>query len=520
MAWVLEFGQFYRAAAGRATERWLGDGQTRSIARKQGWGDGSRDGFMARADIGVLGLGVMGRNLALNIADRGIGVAGYERDPALLARARSEAGVGAGAGTVEGFDDLASFVAALEAPRAVLLMITAGPAVDQAIDTLLPLLSPGDVIADGGNSDYQDTARREARVAAAGIGYLGLGVSGGEEGARHGPALMAGGAAATYARLERVLLAIAAKAEDGAPCAERLGNAAAVGHFVKMMHNGIEYADMQLIAEIHDLLSRGQGLGAAEIAEIFEAWRDGPLASFLIDVTATVLRKRDDETGQPLVDLVRDSAGQKGTGRWASIAALELGVAAPSIAEAVGARVVSSLRDERLAAAKRFPRSDMGGAVAGLTPDRLAEALLAGKICAYAQGFAVLRAASQANDWELALDKVARNWRAGCIIRADFLDDVASAFAGGGEIDNLIMAPAFSEILERTLAPLREIVQAAVGAGIPVPALSASLAYFDGYVSARLPANLIQAQRDFFGAHQFQRIDRPGDFHADWGASS
>ncbi len=463
---------------------------------------------MVDAEIGVLGLGVMGRNLALNIADRGVTVAGYERDPELLKLARREA-VAVGA-----HDDLAEFVASLRAPRAVLLMITAGPAVDQAIEALLPLLSPGDVIADGGNSDYQDTVRREAGAREAGIGYLGLGVSGGEEGARHGPALMAGGADETYKRLEPVLLAIAAKADDGAPCAERLGNAAAVGHFVKMMHNGIEYADMQLIAEIYDLLARGQGFGAGEIAEIFEAWRDGPLASFLIDVTATVLRKLDEETGRPLVDLVLDSAGQKGTGRWASIAALELGVAAPSIAEAVSARVVSSLVEERAAAAERFPRPAAGAET--VTTEQLAEALLAGKICAYAQGFAVLAAASEANGWELALDKVARNWRAGCIIRAGFLDDVASAFSNNSGIANLLMAPAFSDILERTVPALRAVVAAAVGGGIPVPALSASLAYFDGYVSARLPANLIQAQRDFFGAHQFKRIDRPGEFHEDW----
>ncbi len=463
---------------------------------------------MADAEIGVLGLGVMGRNLALNIADRGIAVAGYERDPALLATAESEAG------SVDAHGDLAGFVAALRVPRAVLLMITAGPAVDQAIEALLPLLSPGDVIADGGNSDYQDTARRQARVAEAGLGYLGLGVSGGEEGARHGPALMAGGGADVFARLEPVLLSIAAKADDGAPCAARLGNAAAVGHFVKMMHNGIEYADMQLIAEIYDLLARGEGLGAPEIAGIFEGWRGGPLASYLIDITGMVLRKRDPGTGAPLVDLVLDGAGQKGTGRWASIAALELGVAAPTIAEAVGARVVSSLLSERAAAADRFPRA--GGAMPAVARQDLADALLAGKICAYAQGFAVLAAASEASGWELALDRVARIWRAGCIIRAGFLDEVAGAFATDPAPANLIMAPSFADMLDRAIPALRRVIAAGLAAGIPLPALSASLAYFDGYTSARLPANLIQAQRDTFGAHGYRRIDRPGDFHSDW----
>ena len=463
---------------------------------------------MPEADIGVLGLGVMGRNLALNIADRGFAVAGYEREPALLAQARTEAP------GIRAHGDLAAFVGDLRPPRAVLLMITAGPAVDQAMDSLLPLLAPGDVIVDGGNSDYQDTARREARARDAGIGYLGLGVSGGEEGARHGPALMAGGASETYARLEPVLLAIAARADDGAPCAARLGNAGAVGHFVKMMHNGIEYADMQMIAEIYDILARGQGRGATGIAEVFEGWRAGPLASFLIDVTATVLARQDPDTGTPLVDMVLDTAGQKGTGRLASIAGLELGVAAPSIAEAVSARVVSSLKDERVLAAERFDRS--ADKMPTLHDRLLADALLAGKICAYAQGFAVLAAASDANGWELALDKVARIWRAGCIIRADFLDDVSQAFGRDPTLANLLMASEFGDTLKRSVPALRAVVTAAIAVGVPAPALSASLAYFDGYVSARLPANLIQAPRDFFGAHRYQRIDRPGDFHSDW----
>jgi 6-phosphogluconate dehydrogenase len=463
---------------------------------------------MAEAEIGVLGLGVMGRNLALNIADHGFPVAGYERDASLLTEARREAGMIAAHG------DLAAFVAALRRPRAILLMITAGPAVDQALDALLPLLAPGDVVADGGNSDHLDTARREAKLREAGLGYLGLGVSGGEEGARHGPALMAGGDGDAFRRLEPVLLAIAATTADGGICAARLGNAAPVGHFVKMMHNGIEYADMQLIAEIYDLLARGEGRGAVDIADIFETWRRGPLASYLIDVTTTVLRKRDPETGRPLVDMVLDSAGQKGTGRLASIAALELGVAAPSIAEAVGARVVSSLLLERSEGAARFPRER--SPMEPLPRSLLADALLAGKICAYAQGFAVLAAASESNGWELALDEVARIWRAGCIIRADFLDDVAGAFAADPSLANLLMAPAFSVQLERTVPALRTVVGAGIAAAIPMPALSASLAYFDGYISARLPANLIQAQRDTFGAHRYRRTDRPGDFHTDW----
>ena len=466
---------------------------------------------MTQADIGVLGLGVMGRNLALNIADRGIAVAGYERDPALRAQAMANAE----ALVVHG--ELAGFVAGIKRPRALLLMITAGAPVDQSIEALLPLLSPGDVLVDAGNSDYQDTGRREMLLRQAGIGYLGLGVSGGEEGARRGPALMAGGAASAYARVAPVLSAIAARADDGAPCAARLGNAAAVGHFVKMMHNGIEYADMQLIAEIHDLLSRGYQRPARDIADIFAGWADGPLASFLIEVTATVLRRTDTETGLPLVDLVLDMAGQKGTGRLASIAALELGVAAPSIAEAVAARVVSSLKDQRTAASARFSRP--AGDLPPLDPQQLADALLAGKICAYAQGFAVLSAASQAQGWELALDQVARIWRAGCIIRAGFLDEVAAAFGSTPALANLIMAPEFASTLERTVPALRAVVAACVGSGIPAPALSASLAYFDGYVSARLPANLIQAQRDCFGAHGYQRIDRPGTFHSDWSAA-
>ena len=466
---------------------------------------------MTQADIGVLGLGMMGRNLALNIADRGFSVVGYERDPALLTQAMA---------TAEGLivhGELERCVASIKRPRALLLMITAGPPVDQSIKALLPLISPGDVLVDAGNSDYQDTGRREALLRQARIGYLGLGVSGGEEGARHGPALMAGGASAAYARVAPVLTAIAARADDGASCAARLGNAAAVGHFVKMMHNGIEYADMQLIAEIHDLLSRGYQLPAREISDVFAGWTNGPLASFLIEATATVLRRTDTETGMPLVDLILDTAGQKGTGRLASIAALEFAVAAPSIAEAVAARVVSSLKDQRAAASVRFSRPV--GDLPLLDQQQLADALLAGKICAYAQGFAVLSAASQAQGWELALDQVARIWRAGCIIRARFLDDVAAAFGSTPALTNLIMAPEFARTLERTVPALRAVVTACVASGIPAPALSASLAYFDGYVSARLPANLIQAQRDCFGSHGYQRIDRPGTFHSDWSAA-
>jgi 6-phosphogluconate dehydrogenase len=466
---------------------------------------------MTQADIGVLGLGVMGRNLALNIADRRFSVVGYERDPALLTQAMA---------TAEGLivhGELERFVTSIKRPRALLLMITAGAPVDQSIKALLPLLSPGDVLVDAGNSDYQDTGRREALLRQARIGYLGLGVSGGEEGARHGPALMAGGASAAYARVAPVLTAIAARADDGASCAARLGNAAAVGHFVKIMHNGIEYADMQLIAEIHDLLSRGYQLPAREISDVFAGWTNGPLASFLIEATATVLRRTDTETGMPLVDLVLDTAGQKGTGRLASIAALEFAVAAPSIAEAVAARVVSSLKDQRAAASVRFSRPV--GDLPLLDQQQLADALLAGKICAYAQGFAVISVASQAHGWELALDQVARIWRAGCIIRARFLDDVAAAFGSTPALTNLIMAPEFASTLERTVPALRAVVTACVASGIPAPALSASLAYFDGYVSARLPANLIQAQRDCFGSHGYQRIDRPGTFHSDWSAA-
>jgi 6-phosphogluconate dehydrogenase len=466
---------------------------------------------MTQADIGMLGLGVMGRNLTLNIVDRGITVAGYERDPALLSQVMA---------STKGLmlhGELEHFVANIKRPRALLLMITAGAPVDQSIESLLPLLSPGDVLVDAGNSDYQDTHRREALLQEARIGYLGLGVSGGEEGARRGPALMAGGTAATYARVAPVLTAIAARADDGTPCAARLGNAAAAGHFVKMMHNGIEYADMQLIAEIHDLLSRGYQLPASEISNVFAGWTKGPLASFLIEVTATVLRRTDTETDMPLVDLVLDTAGQKGTGRLASIAALELAVAAPSIAEAVAARVISSLKDQRTAASARFSRPI--GDLPVLDQQQLADALLASKICAYAQGFAVLSVASQAHGWELALDQVARVWRAGCIIRARFLDDVAAAFGSTPTLDNLIMAPEFASTLERTVPALRSVIAACIASGIPAPALSASLAYFDGYVSARLPANLIQAQRDSFGAHGYQRIDRPGTFHSDWSAA-
>ena len=464
------------------------------------------------ADIGVCGLGVMGRNLSLNITDKGFGLLGYEKSPDLRETART-AGLNARA-------KIDNFIRDLRKPRAILLMVTAGEPVDQLIAALLPHLQSGDFIADGGNSDYCDTTRRQAMLKERSIELVGLGVSGGQNGARHGPSLMAAGSETAYSRFSPIFKAIAARANDGSPCVEHLSSAPAVGHFVKMMHNGIEYADMQLIAEVYDFCRKVLRLEARQIAEKFRTWNEGPLGSFLFDTTAMVLNRRDDETGAALVDMVQDSAGQKGTGRWAAIAAAKLGVAAPSIAESVTARIISSLRPERQIAAAIFEdqRTDPQAFNQAFNQELLENALIAGKICAYAQGFAVLSAASQHHDWGLNLGTIANVWRAGCIIQANFLDEVTNAFKNAPIINNLMLAPAFVESLRRTVPALREVISASVQAGVSVPVLSASLAYFDAYTIPYSPANLIQAQRDSFGAHGYRRVDRDGVFHTDWGS--
>ncbi|HEV7254012.1 MAG TPA: NADP-dependent phosphogluconate dehydrogenase [Mesorhizobium sp.] len=465
-----------------------------------------------KADIGLFGLGVMGSNLALNIAENGFSIAVYNRELGRIDDFLRDSGPLAG--RILPARSLEELVAAIEPPRAIILMIPAGKPVDMQIAALTPLLAQGDVIVDGGNSDFRDTVRRVESLKGTGVTLIGMGVSGGEEGARRGPSMMAGGDLQAFARIEPVVMKIAAKARDGEPCAAWLGPDGA-GHFVKTIHNGIEYADMQMIAEIYGVLRDGAGLEPAQIAGHFARWNEGPLESYLVEITAKVLKAVDADTGKPMVDIIQDRAGQKGTGVWSAIEAQRLGRPASGIEAAVGARVLSSLKAERIEAAKLFgePRG------AGLAPeilDDLERALFAGKVVAYAQGFSVMQAASDAFGWNLPLPTIAKIWRAGCIIRSRFLGDIADAFAGD-PVPNLLVAPAFATLMREAHPALRRVVAAASLAELPVPALSAALGYFDTYRQSRGTADLIQGQRDFFGAHGFERIDREGPHHGKWG---
>ena len=472
-------------------------------------------GTVAAADFGVLGVGVMGANLALNLADRGLRVAVWNHTPwrvdGLLA-ANPQA-------NLLGARSLAEIVGALARPRRLLIMIKAGAAVDEVLADLRPLLSPGDVVLDGGNSWFEDTRRRAADLATAGLAFFGCGVSGGEEGARRGPSLMPGGPAAAWPQVRDVLEAIAARTEAG-PCVTLVGPDGA-GHFVKMVHNGIEYGDMQLIAEAYDILRKTLGLPAPAIAEIFARWNEGPLASFLVELTARVLEVRDEATGEPLVDLVLDRAGQKGTGMWTARAALDLGVPVPTIAAALDARNLSALRDERLTASERLAGPKPTPVSAATAPDvvnDLHDALLAGRICAYAQGLRLIATAATAHGWSVDLAELARIWKGGCIIRARMLDPIRAAFSRAPALPSLLLDDRFRAELRAAGPGWRRTVSLAQAGGVPVPALAASLAFHDGYRSARLPQNLTQAQRDAFGAHTYERLDRPeaGALHTPW----
>jgi 6-phosphogluconate dehydrogenase len=465
------------------------------------------------SDIGLIGLAVMGQNLARNIARNGFGITVYNRTGATTQAFLDKAGAQA---NIHAAYALKELVNAVSRPRKIFCMVKAGPPVDAVIDGLADLLEPGDLIMDGGNSLFTDTQRRTAHLATKGLKFMGVGISGGEEGALHGPSIMPGGEIDSWEMIKSIFTAIAAKA-DGEPCVAYMGRGGA-GHFVKMVHNGIEYADMQLIAESYELLRKILGLSAADLATVFSHWRQGVLSSYLIDITADIFAKKDDDTGQPLVDLILDTAGQKGTGRWTSQFALELGVPAPTLMAAVDARVLSSLKDQRVRAAKvlpgpdeNHPSVDRDGFI-----NQVHDALYAAKICAYAQGFALLQVADQEHHFDLDLSAVARIWKAGCIIRALFLDDVVKAFAAKPPIANLLMDPFFRAAAGERHQALRNTVQSAAMAGIAAPAMSASLAYYDAYRSARLPANLLQAQRDYFGAHTYQRTDKAGVFHTQW----
>ncbi|MBL8768188.1 MAG: NADP-dependent phosphogluconate dehydrogenase [Planctomycetes bacterium] len=465
------------------------------------------------AGFGVIGLGVMGANLAQNVEGRGFSVAVWNLEPdvtdAFVAKTKGRQFVGT--------KTLEEFVQKLESPRRILLMITAGKPVDATLDKLKPLLARGDIVIDGGNSWFEDTRRREADYRAAGLHFVGMGVSGGEEGARHGPSLMPGGTKDAWTRLEPVLTAIAAKTESG-PCVTHVGPDGA-GHFVKMVHNGIEYGDMQLIAETYDVLRRGVGMSVDAIADTFASWNAGPLQSFLVEITAKVLRVKDPATKQPLVDLILDQAGQKGTGKWTAKVALDLGVAVPTIAAAVDARVLSGLKDERVAAAAKLrgPTKKASGDVAKWVA-AAQDALLLGRIAAYAQGMSLIRAGSEAFQWNIDLAEMARIWTGGCIIRSQLLDVIRGAFASRKKPANLVMARDVARAAKKAQRGLRKVLQFTTGAGIATPALAASLAWFDSYRTAVLPQNLTQAQRDAFGAHTYERIDQPGKgpFHTDW----
>jgi 6-phosphogluconate dehydrogenase len=465
--------------------------------------------------MGVVGLGVMGASLARNIESKGFPVAGYDLD---AAKTRAFIQGPAKGKAIVGVTRPEELMDALERPRRVLMMVPAGPPVDSVIAHLRPHLQEGDILIDGGNSLFTDTDRRSDELAAAGFHFVGAGVSGGEEGALLGPAIMPGGPREAWEGLSEILRAIAAKAEDGEPCVDYMGPRGA-GHYVKMVHNGIEYGDMQLIAETYDLLQRAGGLSVAEIAAIFDDWNRGELRSYLIEITARVLERIDDETGRPLVDVILDEAQQKGTGKWMSQNAFDIGAPIPTINAAVEARILSSLKPERVAASRVLT-----GPAAASPDDRTQliaaarQALYASKITSYAQGLAMLRIASKEYGYGIDPGTVAKIWRAGCIIRATLLADIRGAFARDPHLVNLLLDRAFREAIAERHEGWRHVIRTAVAFGIPVPAMAASLAYYDAYRSERLPANLTQAQRDYFGAHTYRRTDRDGVFHTDWTA--
>ncbi len=463
-----------------------------------------------KANFGMIGMAVMGRSLALNMADHGFEVAVWSRDPGSVAAAVAES-----EGRLISTASLEALVSLLERPRRIMLMIKAGDPTDTVLGLLRPLLDEGDIVIEGGNSFFEDTRRRESDYSAAGLRFFGVGVSGGEEGARFGPSLMPGGDGEAYERIRPVLEAVAATTDSG-PCVTHVGPDGA-GHFVKTVHNGIEYADMQFIAEAYHVLRDVAGLTPPELARVFSDWNDGPLESFLVEITGKILGVRDPETDGWLVDQVLDKAGQKGTGRWTAQVALELGVPVPSIAAAIDARLLSSMKEERQAAS-----GELGGPRLWLDPDErdtaVHDALLAAKIAAYAQGMALIRTASDHYGWGVDLEEMARIWKGGCIIRARLLDSIMQAYEADPELANLMLAPALSGLLDRAQEPWREVVSLALRAGIPVPGLASSLAYYDSYRSADLPQNLTQAQRDAFGAHTYLRADDPdrGPIHSDW----
>src|SRR3954467_14264387 len=469
---------------------------------------------MTQAQFGVIGLAVMGENLALNIEEHGFPVAVWNRETTVM-----EAFIAKHAGKkFTGTKTLEELVQAIERPRRIVMMIKAGAPVDMTIDKLAPLLDEGDVIIDGGNSWFKDTQERTKRLESKKLHFVGSGVSGGEEGARFGPSLMPGGSNKSWDCIKPVFEAIAAKSDSG-PCVTHVGPDGA-GHFVKMVHNGIEYGDMELIAEAYEMLRKGLGADAEELAAIFDEWNRGPLESFLIEITAHIFRVKDPETGAPLVDKVLDKAGQKGTGKWTAQVALDLAVAIPTIAAAIDARVLSSMKDERVTASQKIngPSVVKPGDRKQFISD-VHDALYASKICSYAQGMALIQAGSTEWTWSVDMREMARIWKAGCIIRAKFLDSIMQAYERNRALPNLLLDDEFNARVADSQGAWRRAVATAESNGIAVPAMSGSLAYFDAYRSAELPQNLTQAQRDYFGSHTYQRNDKGGDapfVHTDW----
>jgi 6-phosphogluconate dehydrogenase len=474
----------------------------------------------ATCDIGLVGLAVMGENLVLNIESRGFTAAVFNRTTSKVDDFMNGRGKGK---RFVGCHSLEELVKALKRPRRVMFMVKAGPAVDQVIGQVAPLLEAGDIIIDGGNSYYLDTERRATELKAKGLAYLGVGVSGGEEGALKGPSIMPGGAEEAWPHVKPIFQAIAAKVgpNNDVPCCEWVGPGGS-GHYVKMVHNGIEYGDMQLICEAYQLLKEAAGFSNEELHRTFDEWNRGDLDSYLIEITRDIFTVKDKESGEYLVDRILDTAGQKGTGKWTSQLALDLGVPTTLVTEAVFARCLSALKDARVRASKvlvgpaealaKFKKSVDKKAFA----EEVRHALYASKICSYAQGFVQLAAAAAEHKWDLNFGNIALLWRGGCIIRARFLERIKEAFDKEAKLENLLLAPYFQKAIADAQTPWRKVVAAAAQVGIPAPAFSTALAYYDGYRSARLPANLLQAQRDYFGAHTYQRTDKEGTFHTDW----
>jgi 6-phosphogluconate dehydrogenase len=488
----------------------------------------------ADSEIGLIGLAVMGQNLALNIADHGFKISVYNRTVSKM-----ENFVAAHTNTpggLVGCNSLENFVASLKRPRKIIILVQAGWATDKVIESLVPLMEDGDIIIDGGNAKWDDTIRREKELSALGLRFIGSGVSGGEEGARFGPSLMPGGTLEAWKHLEPIWKAIAAKvnadtgkpiegAEPGKPvtggfsCTAHIGTDGA-GHYVKMVHNGIEYGDMQMICEAYDLMQNVLGLKPAEMGDIFAEWNKGELDSFLIEITADILKQQDPVTGKPFVDIVLDTAGQKGTGKWTSVNALDMGTPAPTVAEAVFARCISAVKEERVAAEKILSgpeKVEFTGNKAEMV-EAIREALYASKICSYAQGFQLMREAQKEYNWTLNFGEIAQIFRGGCIIRAAFLQKITEAFARDPELANLLLDPYFNDAINQAQASWRKVIALAATNGVAVPTFSSALSYYDGYRTARLPQNLLQAQRDYFGAHSYERTDEPrGKFyHIDW----